>query len=856
MTACEHMISRMHLLLDRELSPDDERKLRKHLGACPACAEEMEQLEQMKTVLEEGLGAKLPIPGDAAIINRATEAGAKSRPRRRVLRILKKTAIAAAAAIIVIAAAGYLFTSFYFQRTFPSELDQRVIRNSDGIEIKRGFGEWRPLRAGDRLMKATRMRTPAAAKSFMSFDGVRILTEGEVELENDGARDFSILSGELVIASTHRDKPVEIGLGTTSVQVNGGVIQIKRTEGSTSLGVASGVTEVAGRDGTVHRVEAAQRVTFGEDLADFKVAAAEVADPFARRKTLALDRARQRFDQVIAKYLPNYRMTRQSGGDFRFADLIDQWSRPDEMYQFASYTPNTQHRLARATSADVGEYYESLFAPSNRAIAMGRQSTVRLRPGKAPGTSAWSHDGTMLAFIEAAENSPYARVRVVRLDDLENPWDISQECESVIAFQQVAWAPDNRHVLFTMDDNMEVDDEGRWEWKGPFKIKIAPIDPEQGPLRDFISPFRDIPVSTQLIMGKTVSPHILKLPWGDALLCTNWGNIGYIPIEQDGQSAPRAPGLHLTDFNPRKVLVLGAQWSPSASMIMFTVVEDFDFGQFKTYILHDVEDILDGFTDPPQSLDDPRIRWIAPTRNYQVRGGFSYDESLAFFEEDVNQGWDPRNPTYLQNCDFDLLYASVLPEGGSGVVQIHVPGSQLFMMPSPEGNRLAYSNYAFENKRGSRREGKGELRVVSFDIETEVDVDLGGFLMDNSGTNLIVPPGALKDNFSIKISTPFSVGEEAGLTEGDDTFFAMRLIDAKGLDKPQFIEPMTLTIRYTDDEVEGLDEGMLEIYYYDESDSDNPVWIPLGGTVDPEYNEITVEIRHFSKFCIAGKKRE
>ena len=84
----------------------------------------------------------------------------------------------------------------------------------------------------------------------------------------------------------------------------------------------------------------------------------------------------------------------------------------------------------------------------------------------------------------------------------------------------------------------------------------------------------------------------------------------------------------------------------------------------------------------------------------------------------------------------------------------------------------------------------------------------------------------------------------------------MRLIDAQGLENPKFIEPMTLTIRYTDDEVRGLDEGMLEIYYYDETDPEHPEWVPLGGTVDPEHNEITVEIQHFSKFSVGGKTPE
>lgn len=146
------------------------------------------------------------------------------------------------------------------------------------------------------------------------------------------------------------------------------------------------------------------------------------------------------------------------------------------------------------------------------------------------------------------------------------------------------------------------------------------------------------------------------------------------------------------------------------------------------------------------------------------------------------------------------------------------------------------------------------LRVISFDIEADMDVDLGGVLIDNSGTNLIVPPGTLEENFNIQITTPFTIGEEAEITEGESHFFSMRLLDAQGLENPKFIEPMTLTIRYTEDEVAGLDEAMLDIYYYDESDPDNPVWVPLGATVDPEHNEITVEIRHFSKYAVGGKK--
>jgi hypothetical protein len=201
----------------------------------------------------------------------------------------------------------------------------------------------------------------------------------------------------------------------------------------------------------------------------------------------------------------------------------------------------------------------------------------------------------------------------------------------------------------------------------------------------------------------------------------------------------------------------------------------------------------------------------------------------------------------MEHCNFDLFYADARPDQPSRFTQIHLPGNQMFLRLSPEGNRLVYSNYDHLEY---------ELRVVSFDIEADIDIDLGGVLIDNSGTNLIVPPGALEENFNVRISTPFTIGEEAEIPIGETHLFALRMLDARGLEKPKFIEPMTLTIRYTQEEIAGLDEGMLEIYYYDESDTAHPAWVPLGATVDPEHNEITVEIQHFSKFSVGPKHQQ
>jgi len=851
MKSCERRISQLHLLLDDELTSGQEEELNEHLQKCEICAGRMRELMQMKAVVEERLDAHIALPDDESITARATGATERHRKSRSVAGLMKKVLIGAAACVGVVILSAYLFVHFYFQRTFSHQLDNMVLRCSTGIEMASRDASWRPLRVGDRLRKSARIRTPAAARSFISFDGIRVLTDGEAELETGGRRTFSIVNGKMFVASADRDRPVTIGLGNASVWANGGVLRIERSEAAASMGVASGMAEITMPDGTSHKLIADQTAIFGKGSAGFEMVRGEVNDPFARMKVSAIERTRRRFEKIISKYLPNYRMTQHAMKRSWGAEIMEMWSRPDGMYQFASYSPGVSLRYVGMSGAGLGDYYDTLFVPSNRTISIGRQKLVPLDSGHMAAYPAWSHDGSMIAYSEHNPNWWPAVVKVAKLDDLEHPWVISQEYESVLPMFPLAWAPDDRHVLFMTTDNVEIKENGWWNWNGPYKIKIAPIDPAEGPVREFDSPFYDIPLELTLPLGKTISPQILKLPWGDALLCANWGNIGYIPIEQDGQSVAHAPGLFLTDFDPRELFVAFATWAPSGSKITFVATQNLEVHPVNVYILYDVEDILDGFAPAPRSVDDPRIKRVAQSENDQLPGGFSFDESLVFFQEDVNNVWRSTYPMSYGGSDFDLFYANALASEPGMPTQIHLPDTQVALKPSPEGNRIAYCNYEI-----GRKYRNYELRVVSFDIETEVDVDLGGFLMDNSGTNLIIPPGTLEENFSVKISTPFTIGEEAELTEGENTFFAMRLLDAKGLENPKFIEPMTLTIRYTDDEVEGLDEGMLEIYYYDESDPENPVWLALGGTVDPEHNEITVEIRHFSKFSVGGKKRE
>lgn len=761
--------------------------------------------------------------------------------RDRSGKILKKLLVVLLALIVAVVLSVYLFIRINFSRTYATQIAGVVMRCSEGIKIKYAGGEWKPLKAADRLEEGTQISMPESGRSFMSFDGVRLLSAGMLDIDITGKRAFSLKGGEVAVAAANRKRSLKISLGDASLATRESTLKLGGGQGLFFVDCISGKIVLKLANGSKRELAAGQRATISGMR--IEIAASQANDPFAVMKESVIDRIRERFDRVVSRYA-----RRSSGGGerTRLGPSGGDWTA--EGWEFASYAAGTERFLnltQAGFSGSVADYYDTLFAPSNRTILIGKQKIVPLTPTYAASFPIWSHDGSMIAFTETSTYSWPARVRVVRVDDLDNPWDISQEYEAVLPFFPITWAPDDKHVLFMVADHMEFNTHGmNWWWSGPYHIKIAPVDPSSGPVREFASPFHDIPMPLRLPVGKTISPWILKLPWGDALLCANWGNIAYIPVEQDGQSVANAPGLFLTNFNPRRLFVMGGSWSSSGSMILFTAAEDLDFDKLQTYILYDVEDILDGFAQPPRSPDDPRLKKVAPSPNPQLPGNFSYDESLVFYQEDVNGAWIAINPVWMERCNFDLFYADARPDQLSRFTQIHLPGNQMFLRLSPEGNRLVYSNYDHLEY---------ELRVVSFDIEADIDIDLGGVLIDNSGTNLIVPPGALEENFNVRISTPFTIGEEAEIPVGETRLFALRMLDAQGLEKPKFIEPMTLTIRYTQEEIAGLDEGMLEIYYYDESDTAHPAWVPLGATVDLEHNEITVEIQHFSKFSVGPK---
>ena len=64
-----------------------------------------------------------------------------------------------------------------------------------------------------------------------------------------------------------------------------------------------------------------------------------------------------------------------------------------------------------------------------------------------------------------------------------------------------------------------------------------------------------------------------------------------------------------------------------------------------------------------------------------------------------------------------------------------------------------------------------------------------------------------------------------------------------------FSSPVTLTFKYTDSDIAGVDENTLKVYYWDTTKNQ---WTLIGGTVDKVKNTVTAEVSHFSIYGLFG----
>ncbi|WP_029215371.1 RHS repeat-associated core domain-containing protein [Kallotenue papyrolyticum] len=80
--------------------------------------------------------------------------------------------------------------------------------------------------------------------------------------------------------------------------------------------------------------------------------------------------------------------------------------------------------------------------------------------------------------------------------------------------------------------------------------------------------------------------------------------------------------------------------------------------------------------------------------------------------------------------------------------------------------------------------------------------------------------------------------------------FFLNAEDERGQAVHRFDQPLTLRVRYSDEQVlvRGWDESALALFWFD--DEGTQQWMPIPAQVDAERNEITAQVDHFSAFTI------
>lgn len=144
-----------------------------------------------------------------------------------------------------------------------------------------------------------------------------------------------------------------------------------------------------------------------------------------------------------------------------------------------------------------------------------------------------------------------------------------------------------------------------------------------------------------------------------------------------------------------------------------------------------------------------------------------------------------------------------------------------------------------------------ELVAVIEPTTGDVTADSGGSVsLSDNKASVDVPAGAVSGTGTISITPTSSYTAPTG----DKTVVGNRVYDFSikvGEEEvTTFLDFITLTFTYTDEEIAGLDESTLGIYIWNETTQS---WDSFGGAVDTENNTVTRKTANFSTFALLGE---
>ncbi|GAB4344084.1 MAG: hypothetical protein Kow0099_23150 [Candidatus Abyssubacteria bacterium] len=445
----------------------------------------------------------------------------------------------------------------------------------------------------------------------------------------------------------------------------------------------------------------------------------------------------------------------------------------------------------------------------------------------------FSNDGTKLAYLKRDNPDPASGVWNIYVKDLtseSSAYRVTEDSDWVSVHNTLSWSPNDKRIFFVTETP-----------EGYSRLRY--VDATE--TTDRVSH----PYLTEYSAGWMSGVDFSRAADPHAAFIYN-GELYTVQVDDFGDVTPGATTRQITDTIDFEEGLSWPKWSPDGARV--TCGHSLTPHSAAIWVI-DIAGLAPG--DMIDAETHPNLTIITDTANFAGTPNFSYDGRYIYYCEDVNNvfnsgllGWNRRNSTetMLGDSDFDLFVAKA--DGSAPPERLNIaPLSQGILSASPDGTLLAYNTDDDTDGDGVR---DGDIYIQSL-VSSQPISSAGGEVSDGSGTTVIVPEGALEappeEPVTITIETPLPGSEPPLDTLPVGTSLA--LAREFGPDGLEFATPVKIEIHYTDEEVAGLDESNLQIYYYNDAEM---TWEALPsdeGCTDPMANVICAWVDHFSVFA-------
>jgi len=481
-------------------------------------------------------------------------------------------------------------------------------------------------------------------------------------------------------------------------------------------------------------------------------------------------------------------------------------------------------------SVSAMPYPELVPPPLALGVSLGQRQ--ELQPDDAEILCpAFSNDGKKIAYL-LREGAPEAGVWNIYVKELtaDSPaYRITEDSDWAAVTACLSWSPNDRRIFF-LTDSPDRTRRVRYVDATPTTDRVS--HPYLTEFDGGISWFFDIDFSRNT---EHQAAYVLN------------GDVFAFSVDDFGDPLPGATHRKLLDMIDLQTIPRWLRWSPDGTKI--TCGYGFNMHSFAIWIV-DVANLPLG----EMVLDEnsPYVTIVTDTRNFAAVPAFSYDGRYVYYCADLNNvfnpgtyGWNRFNTTevMLGDADFDIFVAKA--DGSAPPERLTAaPLSQGIFTVSPDGTLLAYNTDDDTDGDGVR---EGDVYLFNLVISEPVDAS-GGEVSDGSGTTVTVPQDALTEPVTVTIETPLPGSEPPLDTLPAGTSLA--LAREFGPDGLVFAAPVKIEINYTDEEVAGLDEANLQIYWYDDINSTWEALTSDSDCTDPATNVVCAWVTHFSTFGV------